>query len=298
MKILICSDGHAQAERAVRFIASPAAACGAQVTILGIIEHPADEAALTESLRRSAELLRQQGVTVETVTRAGLPLSEIQSRTQNEHYDLVVIGAERKGGGAFALSAKAHHLIKEIEPPVLVMIGQRTTLKKMLICSGGHPYVEKAIQLAGTLASKTKVPVTIFHVLAEAPAVYSDLLEEEAESQKLLASNSLLARNLRKEMGALGALGVEVRAKLRHGFVSSSILQEAEEGEYDMIVTGSAPAGGALRTYVMGNVTSEIVNRADCTVLVVRNEIPGKALSSWRWFTGFFGRSRKQKSKP
>jgi hypothetical protein len=41
MKILICSDGSSQAENAVGFGGLIAAACGAETTILGITEKPA-----------------------------------------------------------------------------------------------------------------------------------------------------------------------------------------------------------------------------------------------------------------
>src|SRR5438094_53101 len=156
MKILICSDGHAQAENAVRFISGTAAACSAEVTLLGIIEHPSDEATLLEALRRAASVLRDKHVTVEMITRTGDPLEQIQNRTREQHYDFVVIGAERKGGGPFAMSAKAYHIIKEIEPPVLVVIGARADLKRILICSGGKSYIDNAVKLTSEIACKSQ----------------------------------------------------------------------------------------------------------------------------------------------
>lgn len=277
MKMLICSNGMPQAENAIRFIASTAAACGAEVTLLGIIEHPSDETALLDALRRGAGILRDRHVPVETITRSGHAIEEIQKRTTEERYDIVIIGAERKSGGPFAMSAKAYHLIKEIEPPVLVMIGRRAEPKRVLICSGGRSYIDRAVHLAGELACKTPMQVTILHVMAEAPAVYAELLERERDTERILASNTTLGRNLRAEKSALEAVGVQAAVKLRHGLVVDEILAELREGDYDMVVTGSAPAGGPLRTYIMGNVTSEIVNRADCAVLVVRGGGPEEA---------------------
>ncbi len=290
MKILICSDGHHPAERSVRFIAGIASSCAAQVTLLGIIEHPTDEAPLAESLRRSAGILRDKGIAVETITRSGMPLQEIQKRTHEERYDLVVIGAERKNGGPFALSAKAYHLIKEVDPPVLVMIGERATLKNVLICSGGGAYIEKAVQLTAELACKSPLSVTILHVLPQAPIVYSALGEEESNSSHLLASNTVLARHLKSDLAALGAKGIQAQLKLRQGLVSAEIIAESEEGDYDLIVAGTAPAGGRLRTYVMGNVTSEIVNKSNCPVLVVRGELPKARKGILERITSLFSR--------
>ncbi len=294
MKILaVAAYGHPQAERAARFVSlgHRGKARRGHVTW----HHRAPERRIRAGrvpAPQRADLRCQKRVKVEddSPAKRQLPIGEIQKKTCEEHYDLVLIGAERKSGGPFALSAKAYHLIKEIEPPVMVMIGDRIELKKILICSGGQAYIERAVHLTGELAGKSHLGVTILHVLAEAPAIYGDMLDEEADSQRILASNSLLGRNLRKELGELGTLGAEARVKLRHGFVSAEIVREIHEGGYDLVVTGSAPARGALRTYVMGDITSEIVNRAECAVLVVRGEAPVKEGGVWRRLRGWFAR--------
>lgn len=284
MKILVCSDGHPQAENAIRFIAGTAAACDAEVILLGIIEHPSDEASLLDALRRGASILRDKHVAVEMVTRTGDPIEEIQKRTQEENFDLVVIGAEQKSnGGPFALSTKVYHLIKEVEPPVLVMIGKRPNLQHILICSGGKRYIDNAVRLTGQIACKSHLNVTILHVMAEPPAIYTNMIASETDVSRLLSSNSALGRNLRSEQSALESTGVKASIKLRHGLVVREILTELKTGDYDMVVTGSALAGGALRTYIMGDVTSEIVNRAQRPVLVVRG---GEEHPS----SGFFGK--------
>ncbi|MEA3188481.1 MAG: hypothetical protein QOD99_2311 [Chthoniobacter sp.] len=274
MKVLICSDGHARAENAIRFLASTLAACAADVTVLGIIEHPADEASLAEALRKQVQILRDKHVAVEIVTRTGQPIEEIKKRTTEQAFDFVVIGAERKNGGHFAMAAKVYHIVKTIDPPVLAVTGNRSELRRILLCSGGRTYIDRAIKLTGLLAAKSQLAVTILHVLAEPPALYSDLIAREEDAAKLLASNSALGRNLRSEKEALEALGVRPVIKLRHGMVATEILNELEHGLYDLIVTGSALAAGPVRSYIMGDVTSEILNRADCPVFVVRGGEP------------------------
>ena len=105
MKILVSSDGHAQAEQAIRFVANTALASSAEVTVLGIFEHSGDAMTMTESLRKQTNILRDKNVQVELITRAGNPTEEIQKQTVKEAFDVVVIGAERKSGGPFAMSA-------------------------------------------------------------------------------------------------------------------------------------------------------------------------------------------------
>lgn len=270
MKILICSDGHAPAEKAIRFVSGLAVACSAEVTILGIVEHPADETALQEALRRQAGILRDQKVTVELVTRIGAPLAEIQKRATETPVDLVVIGAERKSGGPLAMSAKAYHVIKGIEPPVLVVVGNRPALRRILICSGGQTYIDNAVKLTGEIAGRAQLAVTILHVLPAPPFMYADLVAREEDVTRLLNSTSPLGRNLRREKEALAAVGLTAEIKLRHGLVVDELLNEIRQGDYDLVVTGSVLARGPVRSYILGDVTAQIVNRAATPVLVVR----------------------------
>ena len=272
MKILICSDGPRQAEKAIRFIANTAADCAAEVTLLGVIEHPSDEPALLGALRKQASILRDKQVSVEVVTRSGQPLEEIQKRNAATPFDLVVFGAEHKNGGRFAMSAKVYHLIKSIAAPVLVLIGERTELRRILICSGGQAYIDNAVKLTGQLACHLHLAVAILHVLAQPPAMFAGLLASEQNVEELLGSSTALGRNLRSEKEALAAFGITPEFKLRHGLVVPEILDELKQGDYDLVVTGSALSAGAMRTYIMGDVTSEIVNRAECAVLVVRSD--------------------------
>ena len=60
---------------------------------------------------------------------------------------------------------------------------------------------------------------------------------------------------------------------MRQGPVLDEIMREIHEGGYDLVVTGSA-LSRSLRTYVLGDISREIVNRANCAVLVVRSQEP------------------------
>ena len=58
--------------------------------------------------------------------------------------------------------------------------------------------------------------------------------------------------------------------KLRRGIVTEEILREAQYGDYDLIVLGSSRYSGGLVRALMGDVTREILKRAERPVLVVR----------------------------
>jgi nucleotide-binding universal stress UspA family protein len=295
MKILICSDGSTQSNKAIEFGGLIAAACLAETTLLGITEKVSEEEAVFEALKQGSQALRQVNVNAELIIKAGEPIEEIVRRTQETKYDLVVIGAAQKGTrGPFLMSAKAYKIIKAVEPPVLVVKGNRTTLKRVLICSGGEKYIDEAVYFAGELAKGSGAKITLFHVMAQPPADYADLIKMEEDVNLLLHSNSELGQNLRSEKEFLERMGVESRVLLRHGMVLSEVLKEIKRGEYDLVVTGSSPAGANLRTYIMGNLTREIVNRAECPVLVVRGaQTPEGLRSSLKgFFSEVFGQSK------
>lgn len=295
MKILICSDGSIQANEAIQFGGLISAACQAETTLLGITEKGSEEDAVFEALKQGSQSLKQLKVNAELIIKAGEPIEEIVRRTQETKYDLVVIGAVQKGTrGPFLMSAKAYKIIKAVEPPVLAVIGSRAALKRILICSGGEKYIDTAVHFAGEMARNFGAKITLFHVMANPPSDYADLIKMEEDVNLLLHSSSDLGQNLRAEKELLEKLGVESRVRLRHGLVLSEVLKEIKRGDYDLVVTGSSPASGNLRTYIMGNITREIVNRAECPVLVVRGaQTPAGIGSSLKgFFSDVFGQSK------
>ena len=277
MKILFCSDGSSQAENAVRFGALIAAACQAETSILGIVEKTGQEETVLQALRRAQNILKEVHLNAELITKPGRPVSEIIKRTQETKYDLVVIGAVRKGTrGPLWMSARAYKIIEAVEPPVLVVIGERTTLRRILLCTSGTPQTDKAVQFAGDLARRLNAAVDLLHVLDEPPAVYANLIRPEEDADQLLQSNTKLGRSLRHQKELLEQLGVPCELRLRHGLILDELLRESKT-DCDLVVSGSSPAGDKLRMYVMGNVTREIVNRAELPVLVVRSGTPQRA---------------------
>ena len=271
MKILICTDGSEQADRAVGVGAAIAPGCKAEVTVLGIVESPRESEKVTDSLNRALAILQDQNVKTELITRTGKAIEEIVRRTKEVNYDLVVIGALRKQRqGAFSMSAKAYKVIKEVAPPVMIVTGNVTSLKRILICSGGKPYIENAIQLTGEIARGLGAEASILHVLPEPPAIYSHLPRIHEDAESLLQSHSELGENLRHARELLQQMNVPAKVQVRFGSVIEQILAEVREQHYELVVTGSA-LHPTLSTYVLGDITREIVNHANCAVLVVRS---------------------------
>lgn len=301
LKMLVCSDGGEQAERAVRFAALIGAAEDVDVSLLGIAENTGDQKPLMDKLRREQEILRRTDAPTEIVTRSGDVVREIARRTEAEEYDVVVIGAEHRGThGPFWRSAKAYRIIKAIQAPVLVVVGKPEKLDRILLCSGGRGYIDSALGLIARLAGALPAQVTLVHVLPEPPVMYADMIRDVEDADRLLASESHLGRHLRRERDQLVKAGVVTEVRVVHGLVGAEILRELRRGKYDLAVCGKSVSRSPVETYIMGDITREIVNRAPCPVLVVNSQ-PGFASSLgkvWSAVRGIFRRSRSAKGSP
>lgn len=294
MKILICTNGSPQAEQAARMGGWIASACQAETTVLGISEGSQRNENLQAALKQTDDRLRKQNVTAELITKIGRTVPEIVKRTNETNYDLVVIGAERKrGGGLYTMSSRAYRIIEAIDPPVLVVIGEARELHKILICSGGI-HAEQAARFTGEIASRVKAAITLLHIMNSPPVIYANLIQTREDSaESLLASGTALGRNLSSQKQQIEELGVPCEVRLREGLVAEEIVKEARHEDSDLIVAGSFPARDRLRRYVMGNVTREIVDQADRSVLVVRTIEGSQGLGHrlGEWVARTFGKS-------
>jgi len=262
----------------------------AQIALLGIAETSSDEQSLREALQKQAGLLDGCGISLDIIVQSGEPVRQIVDQTSKNRYDLVVIGARWTGAtGHHWRSEKTYEVIKSIQPPVLVAIGECKKLKRFLVCTGGKEFIEQAVQFTGTLAAAVNASVTLLHVMAEPPAMYADLVRLEENVDQLLESKSELGTNLRRQKRELERLGVSAEVRLRHGIVIDQVFEEAREGDYDLIVTGTSQARGLLRHYIMGDLTRTILNRANVPVLVARAGPPKPVQTLWRAVREMFG---------
>ena len=289
MKILICSDGMPASENAIELAALLAGPLKAELTLLGIVEKSSDEGPLREALEKQALSLRTQNAQPEIVVRAGEPVRQILDQTSDASYDLVLVGARWTGAtGHYWRSERTYEVIKAIQPPVLVAIGERKQLKRFLVCTGGKEFIEQAVQLSGQIAATLGASVTLLHVMAGPPAIYVNLVQLEDNVDLLLESKSELGINLLRGKKELERLGVPADVRLRHGIVIDQVFEELRAGDYDLIVTGTSQARGLLGHYIMGDLTRSILNLANCPVLVARAGKPKPTRTLWNAIKGIF----------
>lgn len=133
-------------------------------------------------------------------------------------------------------------------------------MKNILVATDGSHNSERALIEAKKHAEHSSGEITIL-TITEPLGYQTRFVDEvlEKESEKIL-KNSL---NLFKDFKG------EVNTKLKRGNSADEILEEAEEGEYDLIVIGSRGLGAFSRTF-LGSVSNKILNHSKINVLIVK----------------------------
>jgi nucleotide-binding universal stress UspA family protein len=279
MKILACSEGSERSRRALSFAAVIGAATKADITLFGITQNEQEEEKLRTHFLEESSTLEAAGMRVEIATRSGDPVTEIVLWTADRPYDLVAIGAERRGAEEFFLpSATAYSISEAISPPALVVPGERKQLERILICTGGGPYIDNAVKFTAALAKDLGAGITLLSVLPQPPAMHGTLYRRQKDVDALLKSDSALARNLRNDKKIIEDAGVPVTVRISYGMVINQILNEVALGDHDLVVAGSWAIRDRWRNYAIGNLTRDIVNRTDRPVLVIRSDKTPKSL--------------------
>jgi nucleotide-binding universal stress UspA family protein len=281
MRFLICTDGSAIGEQAVKFGAALVRASAAEATLLGVAPSADGAAQLRVALGRLQTLFPKP---VEVKLKTGRPAIEYLAETGQVQYDLMVVGSRgRRGWERLAFGSVAARLARYARIPVLIVKGPpRPAVRKVLACTGGNVQGERAARWGGRIARWLGAEVTVLHVMSQmaiSPEANLDELTETAE--KAVARGTREGKHLAREIellrGRSGAAPLGAQPKLRHGLVLEEIVAEVEEGDYDLVVIGGHqapefPGWGKLKEYLLEDVADQIISAMDRPVLVVKGQ--------------------------
>jgi nucleotide-binding universal stress UspA family protein len=160
-----------------------------------------------------------------------------------------------------------------------VLIGRSSRLARTLIADDGSPGAEVAREfvrarphLVGSEARLVgvAVPSTLWpDTLAPLDANTIEMLVESHD-----AVRRSLAERLEADASATAGPGVIASTVLLDGNPAHEIVEEAERWGADLVVVGSHGRRGLARL-ALGSVSRQIVHRAHCSVLVVREHAAG-----------------------
>jgi len=281
-RIAVLLDGSVYAAQALPAAKRICQATGASMTLLSGVksyshgpqeQFQADMAAREIYLDSIIEQLRADGFEVDKAVRIGSIAEVTQSFVDSANIDLVVTTTKGKSGEKHWMSGGvSSKLMMRLDIPVYLVQGEQPgdmgrKLKKMLVALDGSIASEKVLPYARALALAYDSEVTLISVPQipetdnyRAPADVVEELRAEAEAQ-MINFLEAVARSLEKD-------GVKTEIIVKGSRPATTIVETADEGNYDLILLTSNGRGGFDRM-MMGADSERVVDNTDRCVLMM-----------------------------
>jgi len=299
MKILMATDGSADAATALRSAVRVMALKDAEVDVLCVTPkfEPPYSGWETGSVRerfshrarqlarrvaaRAEENLRAGGLEANQRVESGSP-AELIVKLSTE-YDAVVIGAKGKGTSPnTGLGPVASRVLEHAASPLFIGREIRSDSGfRVLVATDGSDASNEAIDQLGSLVDLSQADIRILHVV-ESPWLHLgdeqelfgfDEPEHEAVEPEVRVEREMTIEADRLVEEARVRLGVGRRAAVsvavESGLPATEILSELDRADYDLVVLGSS-GGDDLKHRLLGSVSAKVAWDAPCSVLVVR----------------------------
>jgi nucleotide-binding universal stress UspA family protein len=293
MPILVTTHGAPHDEVALRFGAEIARRAGMLPTILAVIKHEKDGPQGDAILAHARGILEMQGLKVWTTLRIGHPAAEIVREAEESGHGLVIVGDSQDHNlvTRFLQGSTAVRGVEHAPCPVIVAKGKARPIRRIQLCDRGaespsiglssaaletgrsgkaSPSVLRRFTAQLACLLKGEEEITILHVMSQmsaGPGVTAEHLRVSTE--ELIAGRTPEGKLLEQDTEALKRLGVQARAKVRHGLVVDEILEEAKSQDYDLVVIG-AYRGEGWQCTLLDDLAHKIIVQLDRPVLVVR----------------------------
>lgn len=268
MRLLLGVDEHSNLETLFPFAITLARATSGPLTVLSAAEDKADAEQLLTFAR---EGLSSHLENIQFHARVGRAPDEILKHSMENAYDLLVVAEPRKTTPRSEIIWR--ELTRRSRIPILVVKGARPSVRRMLFCTAGGEPGKRDIIYGGRLARRTGASTTLLYVNPEpAAGISAGVLGSNPRAQSFARpSRPWILNHLEEGALTLRNQGIHVEVQERQGAVIEEILREARKGEHDLIVIGrhlesAARFGGS-------DLTTEILQRAECPVLVVTGDL-------------------------
>ena len=281
MNLLVCVPKLPCVDPVIWFGDIVACITSSSSTLLHVV---ADEKAREKGehvLARALEGMTCRTAKVETRLRDGDPATEILAEIEKRNYDMMIVGARGSHGSSTLrrtlLGSVAAQVVRQAPISALVAreieLEEAASLERILVCSGGADVAERVVEAGAGLAAAIDAHATLLHVATPVPSMYTGLQHIEETLPELLRTDTPIARNLRHGAQILDQRGVSAELKLRYGVAADEIIRESYEGNYDLIVVGASKRKAHLKHWILGDVTQQVVDQSNRSVLVVRGPL-------------------------
>jgi len=274
MRTLICIRQFPHSKDTLRLGSLVAKIEDATIILMTVVdddtEFPQAEAGLVEA----RSFLNRPGAAIKV--RKGNARTEILKESQENEYDLIVLGAHVVAGFLDTfLGTITGKVADKATTSVMVARDCKPELKRILVSVGGKKLNRKLIETGANLAKAAGAALTALHVTAPVPAMYTGLEGMEETLEEMLQTDTPIAQHLRWIAKYLADRGVESEIEIRHGAIADEIVREAIKGEHDLIVLGASAFEGPLQSLMTEKISPRVVDKAPCSVFVVKDNDVG-----------------------
>lgn len=225
-----------------------------------------------ENLKNQSEMLTEQGFIVKTQIISGNLKNEINRIAQEDHYSLIVVGAEKHSiVGSLFLGGIAYDILYGATKPILLIRDlnhEQTTpeaqdlLRHILFPTDFSENADIAFEHVKEMVKNGVKKVTIFHIQDESK-INPYLLHRLVEFNEI--DNGRLQK-LKAELLSLNQ--AEVQIQIRYGAPTSEIIKLVDEEKIPLIVMGTQ-GRGFIKEIFLGSVSHNIVRHASASVLLI-----------------------------
>lgn len=223
------------------------------------------------------DLLRKDGVkaTTKILPARGSVSDSLIDAAYDIKVDLIVAGT--RGLGVFRrmiLGSVSTSLLNDAKCPVLVARKRKTKtetqLKKVLVATDGSEHSNDALELAVSIAQKSKAQLSIVHVVYLPPTSYT-VGSSEAIGTLYNDMRKEGDRIVREASKFAEENGVKAATKVidNNRSPASAITDFSDEGKFDLIIAGTR-GRSALKKALLGSVANGLAHYSKCSVLITK----------------------------
>jgi len=268
-KVLLATDGSEFSAGATRVALDMGPKCNAELTTMSMVliggyaegnpvevlrEAEADAQRALEQVKREAH---RRGYDTRTELRQGnQPYKEIVRLADDIRADVIVMGRRgRRGLARMMVGESTRSVIGYADCSVLVVPkAAGVWQKRILLATDGSRHSDMAAVVAGELARKCDLPVSVVSVLRPQ-------FDEARRAEGRAAMERVKA--------ALEAEGATVEGAVLEGDPAAQITEFAQTRGADLVVLGSHGRTG-LGRLLLGSVSERVIGQTTCPVLVVK----------------------------